>query len=327
MIRVLAVLALTASLAQGARPVLVHRDVYLMGTRARLAVHADGQDAGQAMLERALTILEQTDRELSTWRDDSDISRLNRASIGVPWRASAELCRLFADLYEWSARTGGTFDPGIGALTSAWKIHDKERGAIPSAAELDRARGQSGLQYIDFDRGRCTLTRRADVTIDVGAFGKGEALERVARDLRSTPWMIDLGGQVSVGGPSPPGDGWTIDIAHPVHRDQGVMRLRLRSGSISTSGNSERAVHADGVRIGHILDPRTGAPASFAGSVVVWHERDLVADILSTALFVMGPEAGLEWAEAHGIAVCYLIPDGNGVKTRMSQEFNKVTHI
>ena len=105
--------------------VRVSRNVYLMGTRAELLVHAPGRESGLARLEAALTALESTEAELSTWRDTSDISALNQQPVGKPWVASARLCRLFADLWSWHSESGGTFDPAIGRLLSfsRCKIH------------------------------------------------------------------------------------------------------------------------------------------------------------------------------------------------------------
>jgi FAD:protein FMN transferase len=287
-------------------PSLVERSAYLMGTRVRLLTWDGSRDGGLAWLERALTTLEQTDGELSTWRDDSAISALNRSLVGAPWPASPVICRLFAALSEWQALSGGAFDPSIGRLIQAWDVHGE--GRIPSTEDLVRARASSGFRHLDFDAVHCTVTRRADVAIDVGAFGKGEALDRVEQRLGDRPWMVDFGGQVSVHGDPPGHVGWPVSIAHPLDRQRAYVEITLRSGSLSTSAGSERDRFVDGRRITHILDPRTGGPVTFGGSVTVWHRRALVADILSTALLVMGPDAGLRWAESHGIAACYLVP-------------------
>ena len=80
----------------------------------------------------------------------------------------------------------------------------------------------------------------------------------------------------------------------------------------------------NGTRVGHLLDPRTGRAAPFNGSVTVWHERGLVADILSTALFVMGPDEGLRWSTDRGIATLYLIPEGNVLRARMTPKFRRL---
>lgn len=309
------VLVVTILLASGVlHPALasepVARDAYLMGTRVRLTTYAADRPTGLTALETALEILEETDRELSTWRDDSAISTLNRHPIGEPWQAGHQLCEMFAELYGWHEATGGAFDPAIGRLTAAWGIHDG--GRIPTDAELAIVRSRAGMGLFTFDRHRCTLTRRADATIDVGAFGKGAALDRVEAVMGELPWMIDLGGQISVHG-IPPGEAaWTAAIAHPWYRDRPSLEVRLREGSLSTSGGSERDLQVNGVRVAHHLDPRTGRPANFRGSVTVWHRSGLAADALSTGLYVMGPEEGLTWAEDRGLSVCFLIPEPDG---------------
>jgi thiamine biosynthesis lipoprotein len=306
--------ALGAILA--AEGVLVEREAYLMGTRARLAVWDDTRASGLERVDRALAALEETEAQLSTWRSDSAVSALNHTPIGHPWQADASLCVLFQELTAWVRRTEGAFDPAIGRTLAAWDVHGG--GRVPSPEELARARARSGFGRLAFDADRCTITRAADAALDVGAFGKGEALDRAARVLGDSAWMIDLGGQVAVSG----GNGWPVDIAHPRTRDRPVLTVMVRSGSLSTSGGSERDVIVQGIRVGHILDPRTGRPAPFDGSVTVWHPRALVADILSTALFVMGPDEGLRWARALGLSVCYLIPEASGgVRTLMTPAF------
>jgi thiamine biosynthesis lipoprotein len=315
-------LAAAAVAAPAARTDLVEREAYLMGTRAWLGTYAPDRAKALSALDSALAVLERSEAELSTWRADSAISALNRVPLGVPWRASGDLCRMFETLYAWSDASGHAFDPAIGALTTAWGIHDRAR--VPERIEVTQALRQSGLDRLDFDRPSCTLTRRADVTIDVGGFGKGEALDRAAAALPSASWMIDLGGQIAVGGPRPGGDPWPIDIAHPLHRDRAFLRVFLWSGSLSTSGGSERDLLVAGQRVGHILDPRTGFPAAFAGSVTVWHERALVADVLSTALYVLGPEEGLRWADARDLSVCYLIPERGEVRVVASDAFRRL---
>jgi thiamine biosynthesis lipoprotein len=301
---------------------LATRDVYLMGTRARLVAWASNRAEGMATLERALRVLEHTEAELSTWRDDSVISRLNRQAIGTGFELPHALCETFAALYEWHAATAGTFDPAIGRITDAWGIH--AGGRVPPEPILREARAASGLDTLTFDAAACRVTRRTDVRLDVGGFGKGEALDRVSRQLGDAAWMIDLGGQVSVHG-SPDGRPWQVAVAHPRDRERALFELHLSGGSVSTSGGSERDLTVNGRRIGHILDPRSGQPAAFDGSVVVWHERGLVSDILSTALYVMGPDAGLEFAERRGIAACFLAPTSNGiVRIRATRAFRSL---
>lgn len=299
--------------------VVVSREVYLMGTRAQLSTRAVTRDAGLATLAAALAMLEEAEQELSTWRESSDMSALNRQPVGEPWMADARLCRMFSDVWEWHHATDGAFDPAIGRLLAAWDVRGE--GIVPSREAHERARALSGMALLAFDPGRCALTRRADVAIDEGAFGKGEALDRAAAVVGDDPWMIDLGGQVSVGGRLPPEGGWTIAVADPRRRDRPALQVKMTTGSLSTSAGSERDLVVSGVRVGHIFDPRTGRPATFKGSVTVWHERGLAADALSTALYVMGPEAGLRWADGRGIAACYLIPERGTLRVETTGAF------
>ena len=172
----------------------------------------------------------------------------------------------------------------------------------------------------------CLAVRRRDIAFDAGGFGKGEALDRartlaLARHIEH--WMVNLGGQVMVSGRPPDGSVWRVSVAHPSDRDVPAVSVVLTEGSLATSGG-ERDVYTGRRRLGHIIDPRTGHPVSRAGSVTVWHSRGLVADVLSTALYVMGVEEGLSWAERNQVAACFLIPEGKRLEIRVTPRFQEL---
>lgn len=286
----------------------VTRDVFLMGTRSTLATWAADRSSGLARLERFLRALEETEAELSTWRQDTRLSVVNRTRPTQAAGLSPPLCAVFREIDRWYRETDGAFDPSVGPLVAAWGIRGAAR--LPGTRDLSQARAATGWDRWAFDSAECRLTRPDGGWIDSGAFGKGEALDRARRTIADdgTPWLIDLGGQVMAHGAPPDADGWPIALAHPLRRDEAFASVTLRSGSLSTSGGSERTRVVRGTRVGHILDPRTGRPAAFDGAVTVWDDRGLTADILSTALYVMGPEAGLQWAETRQIAACFFVP-------------------
>ena len=302
---------LGAAPAPSRQPVRVERTVLLMGTLATFVAEAIDRDTGLEKLERMVRVVEATEAELSTWRDDSVLGALNRRPIGEPMPLPAETCGLLARVAEWHAATEGAFDPAVGSLIDAWGLRGD--GRQPDEEALQAALSTAGLGRLSLDTEACAVTRLAAATLDAGGFGKGEALDRVRQAERDRPgaWFIDFGGQMAVSGEASDG-GWTVGLAHPARRGLSVHELSLAAGSLATSGGSERDLLLDnGARIGHVVDPRTGRPVSRAASVTVWHESAFVADVLSTALYVLGPEAGMAWAEVHGIAACFIAPDGD----------------
>jgi thiamine biosynthesis lipoprotein len=303
------VLASVFALGAGANAA-ISRQVLLMGTRATLTTWDADPARADRRLERVLEQLEDTERWLSTWRPDSEISRMNASAGHGAFRLSARTCTLFHQLDRWVRETDGAFDPAIGALIAAWDIHGD--GRIPTSAELRQARAQSGWMRLGFDGVWCTVTLPDGAAVDVGAFGKGAGIDVVRAAKGDTaPWLVDLGGQIGAAG-SPGPRGWSVAIARPDDRSTALLTVRLTGGSLSTSGGSESDRHVDGRRVGHILDPRTGRPAAFNGTVSVWHDSGLAADALSTALYVMGPARGMAWADAHGVAALFAIPRADG---------------
>lgn len=301
----------------------VAREVHLMGTNCIIEVFSSNRTRSLQQAEELIKSLENTEKELSTWGEGSILTALNRHPVGKPLEGGPGLFRLFNKLFFWVSETGGAFDPGLGSLIQAWGI--RSGGRYPSEAELVEARSKSGMRLYRMDQSAGRITRTADVIIDCGAFGKGEALERLRSPAcaTDTPWLVNLGGQIAVNGVRPGSGGWDVSIAHPRLREKPALHIRMDSGSLSTSGGSERDLNVSGRNVGHILDPRTGQPVDFAGSVTAWNESALVADILSTALYVMGPDEGLDWAEARGLAACYILPAAQGIEYRATGNFRK----
>lgn len=308
-------LAACATAPPAAAPVPVERRLMMMGTSLEITVEATDRERALAASERAVAALEAAEARLSTWREDTELARLNRAAVGEPQPISI---RLFSDLGTalgcWQ-ETGGAFDPAIGALIQAWDL--RGAGRRPGPEEIRAALAQSGMDGL-----RLTATtaarERPGLVLEEGGFGKGAGLADAMKGLRLDSAVIratlDLGGQVAVFERDSAVDraqAWTIPVADPRQRDRPVVALSIHHGSVSTSGNSERGIQVDGVRLGHILDPRTGEPAPDFGSLTVWAEDALRADCLSTGLYVLGPEAALAWAASRpGIQVLVLRPRG-----------------
>ena len=269
-----------------------------MGTSLRIGVYAPSRAAGIAAIEAAFDAVRATDDLLSTWRDNSELARLNHAPLGEPAAVSPALSRILVEVVHWSRETGDAFNPAVGALEDAWDL--RGQGRVPDSAELSRARARSGRQAFRLSADGRTLCRmREGAWLDSGGFGKGAALAAARDSLVAhglTSALLDFGGQVLALGADAGERPWTVPVAHPRHRLEPVARLALRDRSASTSAQSERFVEVRGRRYGHVIDPRTGQPVPPWGSVTVVAADPLLADILSTALLVLGPDAALAWA-------------------------------
>jgi FAD:protein FMN transferase len=282
------------------RTATVERRVALMGTSLEIAVEATDREMALEASERAVRALEAAEARLSTWRDDTELARLNSAPAGRSMPLSPALAADLESARRCWEETGGAFDPGVGALVRAWGLRsggrrpdDEERRAAVAAGGLDGLRLEGGT----------AVRERSDLVLEEGGFGKGAGLADALDALAESPGVarasLDLGGQVAV-----LGERWSVPVADPRHRERTVAELTIDGGSVSTSGTSERGRH--------ILDPRTGEPAPDFGSVTIWAADPLRADCLSTGLYVLGPERALEWAATHpGVEALVLRPRGN----------------
>jgi thiamine biosynthesis lipoprotein len=293
-----ALAALSAS--PGLHVATVTREAWAMGTRVRLVAEAREGAAAEAATEAALLEIERVERLLSTWDSSSQLARLNAAPEGLPVVVAGELSALLHETADWTERTGRAFDPRIGALVDAWDVRGE--GRVPTDDELAGALAATGSSSLALEDDRATRGSAA-AWIDSGAFGKGAALRSVARQPHAVDrLLVDLGGQLWAG--APPTMPWLVDVAHPRERTRRVARLAVHDASVATSGASERP--------GHLLDPRSGRPAPDWGSVTVVSADALQADVLSTSLYIMGPDQGLAWARAHAVAALFLevTPEG-----------------
>ncbi len=296
--------------------VWVERESFLMGTRLRIRVRAPDRPSGIHTIDNAFTAVALYEAMLSSWTRDSEISRLNRTEVNAAVTLSDGLGDLLAQAFHWSEETEGAFQPMVGALLDVWGVRDS--GWIPTKEALDGALSSIGQGAIDLDFAAATATRRDEAAwIDAGAFGKGAALKAAVHEILKAgvkDALLDFGGQImTLGSPVGEQSGWLVSVAHPQRRFEPVGALRVTNASVATSGASERHMVIKGRRLSHVIDPRTGQLVPPWGSVTVVSEDPLAADAIATALFVLGPEAGMEWVRKQpDIGVLFLIEGSEG---------------
>jgi thiamine biosynthesis lipoprotein len=277
---------------------VVGRD--LMACRFEVVFNAGEVENATEIAVDALDLVEQIESRITVYRDSSEVARLN-ATAAEGWQGvSPDLFALFLHARDLATRTEGAFDCASGSLTRAWGFLER-RGRTPGAEQLAAARACSGLGFVEFDdEGRRLRFTRPGVELNLGAIGKGWAIDRAVASLRTAGVASGLvhGGRssvraIGVQGPALPGRrGWPVGLRHPLRPGQRLATIALDDRALGTSGSGTQFFVDRGRKLGHILDPRTGEPATagvISATVVAPEAAD--ADALSTALYVLGEEA------------------------------------
>lgn len=286
-----------------------------MGTTLTVSVEAPTRAQALAASEAAARAVESCEARLSTWRDDSELALLNRHPVDRPFELSPALRAELSRAHQIWAWTDGAFDPSLGGAIAAWGL--RSGGRVPASDELQQALVTDGFAALEL-AGDSAVRRDGRLQVEEGGFGKGAGLDAAVAALEhtaATRATVDLGGQLVLFGEL--ARPVTIGVADPDDREREVAHVSIDGGSIATSGNSERAIEVDGKRHSHLLDPRTGRPCDDFGSLTVWAPDALTADALSTALYVMGPDRALAWAERNeGVEVLALVRSSDGIDVR-----------
>lgn len=282
-----------------------------MGTIVEIGLWGVPEAQAQRAFTRARADFEFMHEAWHPWKP-GPLGRTNQLLAATAWfSANPSVLPLIDPATELYERSGGLFNPAIGKLVALWGFHQDERPAgPPPSAEAIAALLAAGPGMDDIEReGIRMRSTNAAVQLDMGAFAKGVAVDRVIAGLREMGVenaIVNAGGDLRAIGR--PGDRpWRIGVRHP--RGEGMLAALELSGdeSVFTSGDYERYFDYEGTRYHHILDPRTGYPARGTASVTVIHRDAATADAAATALFVAGPEQWHERARAMGLRYVMLV--------------------
>lgn len=288
---------------------LVERSHVSMGSEVRLTAWTTDEPTALSVFDQAFSEFDRLDALLSVWKDGSDVVRLNAAAGRDRVRVSPETIDVLRVAKEVGGLTRGKFDVTFGALADVWKFDHDQDNRVPTSAEIAERLPRVDYTAIDIDAPSSTaFLMRPGVRVHLGGIGKGYAVDRAAGILRMMglrDFLIQSGGDMYAGGLR--GDRpWRAGIRDPRGPVERVFAtLDLSDATFSTSGDYERSFIKDGVRYHHLLDPDVGQPARGARSVTIVTDRAVLADALSTGVFVAGPDAGMALIER--------LPDVEGV--------------
>ncbi|PIE23809.1 MAG: FAD:protein FMN transferase ApbE [Neptuniibacter caesariensis] len=295
-----------------------------MGTTYTVKLVASSEPNNlKADIDRALNAVNQS---MSTYLPDSELSRINQAAVGTKHQLSAGLSLVLALAQKISAESEGAFDITVGPLVNLWGFGPDGRVIkAPLPSEIAAAGARVGYSKINLSEH--TLSKEVDHYLDLSAIAKGYGVDVIAGLLEAKGYqnyLVEIGGELRANGVKPDGQNWHIAIETPtellVHQVQKI--IAVKNIGIATSGDYRNYFEENGVRFSHTINPKTGRPIGHnLASVTVLAQSCAEADAYATALMVMGPDAGYQFAQKQNIDAFFIVKSADGFKEIVTPGF------
>lgn len=268
-----------------------------MGTRCAVELWATDRASGEAAMASVFADMRRIDALMSTYKPESELSRMNASAGTAPFAVSPELFDLIATSIEYSRLSKGAFDV---TYASVGYLYDYRAHQRPDDAAIAAALPSVDYRQLKLDRAKHTIAfGRPGMRVDLGGIAKGYAVDRGIEILKKAGYdraMVNAGGDTRIAGDRF-GKPWMVGIRHPDDKERVVLRLPLTDAAFSTSGDYERFFDEGGVRYHHIIDPRTGKSPHAVRSVTIISDTALRTDGLSKTVFILGPDKGIEFID------------------------------
>ncbi|WP_245932407.1 FAD:protein FMN transferase [Isoalcanivorax indicus] len=273
-------------------------------------------------------LLALVNRQMSTYIEDSDLSRFNQAEADTWQRIPPDFARVLASALRMADISDGAFDPTVGPLVNLWGFGPDGRRREPPAADvLAETRARVGWQQLETrDDGR-EIRQPGGLYLDLSAIAKGYAVDRLGEylDARGVQaWLVDIGGDMRARGVKPDGSAWRVGVERPSSGARQIHSV-VEPGdmAMATSGDYRNYFRDGGRQFSHTIDPRTAEPVDHQlASVTVIHPSCMEADGYATLITVLGHEEGLAFARERDLAVLLISRDGDGFREDMTEAFS-----
>jgi thiamine biosynthesis lipoprotein len=278
----------------------------VMGTQATLTIWTTDAPRARKAFADAHAELDRIERLMTDWERPewapSDVVRINKAAGKGAVKVDAETLAVIEKALEMSRRSEGAFDISFAAMKGLWKFDEDLDPKVPPPDELERRRKLINWRDVVVDRAARTVKlRRAGMRIGLGGIAKGYAVDRGAAVLRAdgfTDFMVQAGGDLFVAGQKGQAS-WMVGVRDPRGGPRDIIaRMPIRDHAFSTAGDYERSFVLDGHRYHHIIDPKTGYPATASREVTIYAPTAFLADALDDAVFILGPKKGMALVDA-----------------------------
>jgi thiamine biosynthesis lipoprotein len=290
-----------------------------MGARWSVVFYA-AEVFDEAAMARALQdAVDAVEREMSSWRTDSDLERFNRAPLGIWQTLPKNLLTVLQAAVEVGALSGGAFDIGVGDLVNAWGL-----GAGSRSLNADRLLALTGHtsmappRTLQIDMRGLRARRLSTARLDLSGIAKGfgvDELARVMRDFKLSSWLVGIDGEMRASGRKGDGRPWAVGHERPDREARELMGvMELDDCAVATSGAYRHVIERDGREVSHTIDPRRGAPLdNDLASVSVIAPTAMMADAWATALMVLGAAEGARLARGLGLNAIFVTKEGEVV--------------
>ncbi len=308
-----------------AQEVAQRRSIKLMGSRFDITVVAKDSTIANSYIEDAISEITRIEKLISSWDAESQTSLINKNAGIEPVKVDRELFDLIERALQISKITDGAFDISFASVDKIWRF-DGSMTQKPTEEEITNSVAKIGYQNIVMDKENQTVfLKLTGMKIGFGAIGKGYAADKVRTMLKKngvTAGIINASGDLTAWGHQPDGSDWMIGITNPLNKNKVFSWFPIVDAAVATSGNYEKFVEFDGVKYGHIIDPRTGYPATGLVSVTIFANSAELCDALATSIFITGTEIGINIIDQIKGVECIVVDDKNKIHTSKNIQLN-----
>jgi thiamine biosynthesis lipoprotein len=288
-----------------------------MGTRWSVQIYAPASAAGNTLRIALAEAVNQVDEQMSTWKPDSDLMRMNAAPPGVWVDLPSALVQVLARGLEIGRASDGAFDIGLGDLINAWGFGPQPADPAVIRAHLGKSRAPAH-DVLELEPARCRARKHGRLQLNLSGIAKGYGVDQMMAVIARfgiTSALVSLDGELRAKGVQADGRPWTVAIEKPDYETRSPLSvLTLQDAAVATSGDYRHWVNVGRMRLSHTMDVHAGGPLNNGvASVTVLADTCMEADAWATALLVMGKTAGTAFAKARGLNALFIMRSGRGL--------------
>jgi thiamine biosynthesis lipoprotein len=306
---------------------ITHKKKYaLLGSPFEITVVAKDTVEGNFYVNLAVNEVKRIENLISDWIPTTQISQVNQNAGIVPIKVNNEVFELVERALKISKLTDGAFDISYASMDKIWKF-DGSMKEMPSPEAIKKSVERIGYEKIILDtKNKTIFLKNAGMKLGLGGIGQGYIADKVKEVLQAkgcTAGIVNVSGDINTWGSQIDGKPWTVGIVNPVNKNKVFATFPLVDSAVETSGSYEKYVTFNNIRYSHIIDPRSGYPATGIVSVSVFAKQTEIADALATGVFVLGVEVGLNLINQLKGIECIIVDDKGKIFTSKGIDIKK----